>query len=191
MAIDVFYSTKEALRMHDSMRFREAIVEDASSLAAFSTRAFRDTYRDIDDPADITSYVSEHFTTDAMSAVIGDPGSTMLLAEVGTQLIGYAQLKLGEPPACVSGLAPIELARLYLGSEFIGQGYGSALMHAAQAKARSLGGQTLWLGVYDRNVRAVRFYERFGFTNVGGKEFVFGGHVYIDPIYSVRLSGAA
>lgn len=177
--------------MQDPMRLREAVVGDASSLASFAARAFWDTYRDIDDPADIASYVSEHFTTDALSTVIGDPGSTTLLAEVGTQLVGYVQLKLGEPPACVSGPAPIELARLYLGSEFIGQGYGSALMLAAQAKARSLGGQTLWLGVYDRNVRAVRFYERFGFTSVGGKEFLFGGRTYIDPIYCVRLSRAA
>jgi ribosomal protein S18 acetylase RimI-like enzyme len=173
------------------MRLREAIVQDAAPLAAFATRAFWDTYRDIDEPADIASYVSEHFTADALSTVIGDPTSTTLLAEIGAQLVGYAQLRIGEPPACVSGPAPIELARLYLSSELIGRGYGSTLMLAVQAKAKSLGGQTLWLGVYDRNVRAVRFYERFGFTNVGGKEFLFGGHVYVDPIYSVRLSRAA
>lgn len=173
------------------MRVREAIADDAERLAALAARTFCDAYRDLDDPADIRSYVAEHFTPSAVSAVIGDPCSTTLLAELRTQLVGYAQLQLGEPPACVSGSDPIELARLYLDTEVIGRGFGSALMHAAQAKARSLGGRTLWLGVYDRNVRAVRFYERFGFVRVGGKEFLFGGRVYIDPIYALGLCAAA
>jgi diamine N-acetyltransferase len=59
------------------------------------------------------------------------------------------------------------------------------------AEAARRGAQTLWLGVYDRNVRAVSFYERFGFTKVGGREFLFGGRVYIDPIYAAAVHAAA
>lgn len=60
-------------------------------------------------------------------------------------------------------------------------------MLAVQEEARRLGAATLWLSVYDRNVRAVTFYERFGFTRVGGKEFLFGGRVYIDPVYAAPV----
>jgi GNAT superfamily N-acetyltransferase len=169
---------------------RKAAPADAPALSAFASKAFRDTYRDIDDPRDIALYAAEHLSPQAIAAVIGDSASVILLAEVGSILAGYAILSRSEPPSCVVGPDSIELARFYLGATFIGCGYGRELMHAVHAEARQLGARTLWLGVYDRNVRAVRFYERSGMARVGGKEFLFGNHVYIDPIYSGPVDAA-
>jgi ribosomal protein S18 acetylase RimI-like enzyme len=64
-------------------------------------------------------------------------------------------------------------------------------MLAARTVARARQCKTIWLGVYDRNVRALEFYRKFGFTQVGGKEFTFGGRIYIDPIMSASVPGAA
>ena len=47
--------------------------------------------------------------------------------------------------------------------------------------------QTLWLGVYERNERARTFYKRWGFVDVGTKEFAFGGRTYFDPIMASRV----
>lgn len=161
--------------------------EDAAELAQLAATAFWDTYRDIDDPEDIASYVAEHFSADEMAAVMRGAGTTTLVAEVNGELAGYAILKWSDVPPCVAGPQAIELARFYLAQRFIGQKHGLRLMQAVHAEARLQGAQTLWLGVYDRNLRAVRFYERFGFANVGGKEFLFGGKVYVDPIYAMAV----
>lgn len=83
--------------------------------------------------------------------------------------------------------APIELARLYLREEALGKGLGAAFMRAAHAEARRQGCQTLWLGVYDRNVRAREFYRRSGFADVGTKEFLFGGLSYADPVMAAPV----
>jgi len=131
--------------------------------------------------------VAKHFHRDAVAGVICDPNTSLLLTEVSSQLAGYAQLSCSEAPPCVTGPDPLELVRLYLGASYIGHGHGAALMHAVHAEATRLGGRTLWLGVYDRNLRAVRFYERFGFVKVGGKEFEFGRRLYIDPIYAAPV----
>ena len=170
-----------------SVTLRRASIEDAATLAAFASKAFTDTYRATDDPAEIADYVAEHLNAQAIAEVIRDRASIVLLAELGHRLVGYAVLKSAETPSCVAGTKPIELARFYLGEEFIGKGIGSSLMRLVQREALRLGARTLWLSVYDRNVRAVRFYERFGFAKVGGKEFLFGGRIYIDPVYSVAL----
>jgi len=82
---------------------------------------------------------------------------------------------------------PIELARLYLDESVIGQGLGGRMMRAAQAEARRQGARTLWLSVYDRNLRAVDFYKRCGFVDVGGKEFFFGGKIYVDPVMAAPV----
>jgi GNAT superfamily N-acetyltransferase len=166
---------------------RFATVEDAAALAAFAAQAFTDTYRDLDDAQEIADYVAEHFQPEVVAGVIRDPACTTLLAWVGGQLAGYAILRDAPAPSCVTGPAPLELWRIYLGAGFIGQGLGALLMAEVHAQARRRGAHTLWLGVYDRNVRAVAFYERFGFVQVGGKEFLFGGRLYVDPIYAVTV----
>jgi GNAT superfamily N-acetyltransferase len=169
------------------LALRRASIEDARALAAFASKAFSDTYEGLDDPDDIADYVAEHFNPGAVAKVILDRAAITLLAEIGRELIGYAVLKSVEAPACVTGTKPVELARLYLGQRFIGKGIGTRLMLLIHEEALRLGARTLWLSVYDRNVRAVRFYERFGFTKVGGKEFLFGGRIYIDPVYTAPV----
>lgn len=165
---------------------RDATAEDATRLAGFAAQAFADTYRELSDAQEITDYVAEHFRAEVMAAVIADPACTTLLAEVGEELAGYAIVKAEAAPDCVSGPA-VQLWRLYLGEAFIGCGLGARLMRAAQAEARRQGAATLWLGVYDRNVRAVQFYERLGFAKVGGREFLFGGQIYVDPVYAAPV----
>lgn len=174
-----------------SVSLRRASVEDARALAAFASKAFSDTYGGMDDPGDIADYVAEHFNVEAIAKVIVDTIAITLLAEIDGELVGYAVLKSAGAPACVTGTHPIELARFYLGKGFIGRGIGSRLMLLIHGEALRLGARTLWLSVYERNIRAVRFYERFGFTKVGGKEFLFGGRLYIDPVYSAPVRNGA
>ncbi len=164
-----------------------ATAADADALAAFAAQAFTDTYRGLDDAQEIADYVAEHFTPDVMAGVILDPACTTLLARIDGQLAGYAVLRDKPAPACVAGPSPLQLWRLYLGQGFIGQGLGARLMGEVQARARQRGARTLWLGVYDRNVRAVEFYKRFGFAQVGTSEFLFGGRIYSDPIYAAPV----
>lgn len=166
---------------------RPATPSDADALAAFGARSFTDTYRDVDRPDDIAAYVAEAFQPARVAGWIADPLGHVLLSEVSGQLAGYAVLKRGPAPGCVAGPAPIELVRLYLDQAHIGQGLGAALMHAALAEARRQQARTMWLGVYERNQRAIAFYERFGFRRVGTKAFVFGGEVHQDPVYAAPV----
>ena len=170
---------------------RPAIPADAARLAIFAAQAFADTYRELSDAQEIADYVAEHFQPERVAAVLADPACATLLAQVGEQLAGYAIVRAGPAPACVTGSQPLELWRLYLGQGFIGQGLGVCLMNEVHALARTQGAGTLWLGVYDRNVRAVDFYQRCGFRHVGGKEFLFGGQIYIDPVYAAPVRPAS
>jgi ribosomal protein S18 acetylase RimI-like enzyme len=55
-------------------------------------------------------------------------------------------------------------------------------MRASIDEARRLGGSTLWLCVYERNPRAIAFYERFGMRVVGTKPWEWGGEIFQDPV---------
>lgn len=169
--------------MGDStFKIRRAAIADVAVLVELSASTFRDTYASAHAPAEVERHIALNFTPAQIAAEISGPASSVLLACVADDPVGYAALRLGPYPDCVPGPAPIELGRLYLTKASIGKGYGSALMRACLAEQARLGGGTLWLGVWDRNALACAFYEKWGFRRVGTYEFRFGETPYRDVV---------
>lgn len=173
--------------MTPPLTFRRGSAEDAEALARLAARTFLETYRDFEEVQDNAAYVAEHFQVPAIAALLLDPRCTTLLAESGRHLAGYAVLRAGTTPPCVTGANPLQLERFYLGAEATGRGEGARFLRAVQAEARILGALTLWLGVYHRNARAIGFYEARGFRRVGERDFPFGGTIFVDPVYAVMV----
>lgn len=167
---------------------RPASPDDAAILAQFAARAFVDAFIADNDPSDIEHYVSQAFTQAQVASEIANPESLFLLATLGGELVGYAKLHNGEALACVSGVRPVELVRLYSRVDHIGRGIGSALMRECLERAKKGGHDTIWLGVWERNKRAIDFYQRRTFTVVGSHEFVMGGDVQTDLIMQRSLT---
>jgi ribosomal protein S18 acetylase RimI-like enzyme len=89
----------------------------------------------------------------------------------------------------VEGPAPLELKRLYVARAWHGRGVAQALMDAALDAARARGARTLWLGVWERNPRAVAFYGKYGFTRVGEHTFLLGADPQTDWVLARPLEG--
>jgi GNAT superfamily N-acetyltransferase len=156
-------------------------------LIELASTTFRDTYGATDAAAEIAAYLATNFTPRAFADILADESMTLLVAESGERLVGYLQVKDSKPPPCVTGPAPIELSRLYLRVDTIGTGLGADFMRAMLAEARRRARQTLWLVVYSGNDKARDFYRRWGFVDVGFKDFRFGGQVYSDPVMAAPV----
>jgi ribosomal protein S18 acetylase RimI-like enzyme len=157
-----------------SVVIRPARVPDAPWLADLAERTFRETYTAYNTPEDMERYVSEHFGPELQAAELGDPRYLTLVAEVEGRPAGYTQLGQGPAPAGVTGAGPLEIMRFYIDRPWHGLGLAQALMGAAAEHARAAGARTLWLGVWERNPRAIAFYRKCGFTEVGTQSFVLG-----------------
>jgi len=166
---------------------RIATGDDIDGLVELAAATFRETYSSTDDATEIEEYIGREFTPQTLTTILNDPASIVLVALGDRRLLGYAHLKESPPPPCVTGATPIELARLYLRSETIGQGHGAALMKSVLSMARLRNRKTLWLVVYSRNEHARTFYRRFGFVDVGIKDFYFGGRSYPDPVMAMAV----
>ena len=156
------------------MTIRDARPADRDALAALAARAFRAAFGAQNDPADLDAYVGAAFDARQCGAELADPALRVLLAEDADGLRGYATLRDGAVDACVTGPAPLEVWRLYAAPEAVGQGVGAALMGACLDAARAMNRETVWLGVWDQNPRAIAFYERWGFRTVGSHGFRLG-----------------
>ena len=105
-----------------------------------------------------------------------------LLAERDGRLVGYAQVRHGPAPPCVADPAAIELHHFYLDASAHGTGLAQRLMAEVFAAAREAGAAHVWLGVWERNARATRFYEKCGFADVGSQAFVLGSDRQTDRV---------
>ena len=164
---------------------RQAAPSDALALAGFAAAAFADTFAADNTPADMAAYRAEAFGEERQRAELADPACTVLLAERGDTLMGYAMLREGAAPAGVNGIAPgnaMEIARLYAGKRWIGTGVGAALMQHCLDLATERAREWVWLGVWERNERAQAFYRKYGFRKVGSQIFVVGTDPQTDHV---------
>lgn len=153
---------------------RQATAADAERLNELAARTFWDTFAPYNRPEDMQAYMSATFTVPQMAAEIADPRATFFIAEVAGEFAGYAKLYAAAVPPCVTGARPVELARLYVGQDYLGKGIGPMLMQACLDAARRGGYETIFLGVWEHNERAKAFYHKCGFRVVGEHEFILG-----------------
>jgi ribosomal protein S18 acetylase RimI-like enzyme len=170
---------------------RPATEADAALLAEMGARTFRDSYAHLNRPQDIENYIAANFSPAQIEKELRDPAATFLLATEARTIVGYIKLRDGQKPDSVSGPAPVELERIYVERETIGKGYGSALMAACLEVARQAGFETVWLGVWEKNQRAIRFYKKWGFLVVGRQTFILGDAVQSDFVMARPIEAPA
>jgi diamine N-acetyltransferase len=168
----------------EQTRIRAAHRSDIEALAVLAAQTFREAFAGDNAPDDINSYVSEAFSAERLRSEFADARNQFVLAFLGEREapVGYAKLRMGRADASVQGPDPIELERLYVLRSALGRGIGAALMRACLDAASRGGHRTLWLGVWERNARAIAFYERWGFEVVGDHAFHLGSDEQTDLI---------
>jgi len=172
-----------------AIAIRRAGPPDAARLAALAERTFVDTFGADNDPEDMEAYVAQAFGEVRQRGELLDPTISVFLAERDDETVGYVMLR-DEPHADVPARHAVEIARLYATREAMGTGVGTALMHAAFAEAAALGAGAVWLGVWERNARAIAFYTRHGFRDVGVQHFQLGADRQCDRVMRRDLPGA-
>jgi len=156
--------------------------KDAQELSDIAARLFHQTYDGKMPSPDLESYVAEDFTLEVQLSELQDPDVTTLLAESDGELVGYAQIRRKTVPVAIESNVPIELWRIYLDKSSQGLGIGKLLLSAAGNAASEMGSQHIWLGVWERNIQAISFYERHGFSVVGSQEFNIGTETHNDLV---------
>lgn len=165
---------------------RQATVHDAPALAALAAKTFSSTFGNSNSAEDLATYLKSAYGVSQQTAEIQDPSVVTLLGFKGDDLLGFAQIRNGLAPKCVAIESPIELQRLYVDHSAHGSGLALQLMQHAQTAASSFGGTHLWLGVWEFNPRAIAFYRKVGFFEVGSQVFLFGS----DPQRDLVMVGA-
>jgi ribosomal protein S18 acetylase RimI-like enzyme len=141
---------------------------------------YYETFSPMNTPENMQAYMASAFTLPQFKAELSDARAVFLLAEIDGHLCGYAKLQAHEAPKCVAGDAPIELVRFYIDQSWQGRGLASALMEACLAEAKCGGFKTIYLGVWEKNLRAQAFYRKYNFVRAGEHTFQMGDDPQVD-----------
>lgn len=169
------------------LHIRRATLADAPLIASLGAETFMSSFGSQNTPENLAKHLAAAFDEEIQRRELTDPAVTYLIAEQTGRTAGYAQVREGDAPACITGAAPVEVRRFYVTHDFHGTGIAQALMEACANEARQRGGRTLWLGVWEQNPRAIRFYTKCGFEDVGGQTFMLGDDPQQDHVLSRSL----
>jgi ribosomal protein S18 acetylase RimI-like enzyme len=166
---------------------RRAEASDARPLALLAEQTFRATFEAMNTPEDMRLHCEAHYSEGLQRRELLDPSLVTLVCERSGQLVGFAQLRRGPGPECVSAQQPVEILRLYIAQAWQGRGVAQELMATAVACAESQGADQIWLGVWERNPRAIAFYKKCGFAEVGEHTFLLGTDAQRDIVMNRRV----
>lgn len=167
---------------------RAAKLSDAKNLSKLAELTFRDTFSDQNTPENMDSHCQSSYGEEIQAQEISDPGYVTIVAEANGQLMAYAQLKWGKAPNCVAAKSPGEIQRLYVDKAFHGKGLAHELMSECLNIFKERNTDIAWLGVWESNPRAIAFYKKFNFQEVGEHIFSLGSDpqrdiILVRPVY--------
>lgn len=170
------------------MNIRYGTIDDAKMLSELGARTFYDTFAKDNTPENMAAYLKASFSPDIQLAELSAPENIFLIVEVENTAAGFAQIVLGSQEESLHGTRPLEIRRIYAANEYIGKGVGKVLMKTSLREARERGCDCVWLGVWEKNPRAIAFYKKWGFREVGTHVFTVGTDPQRDFIMELGLT---
>lgn len=169
------------------MNIRYGNLRDAKMLSELGAQTFYDSYANDNTPEDIALHIKNSFSIEIQSAELSDPAVIFLITELDDSAIGYAKLKLGNQNKSIRGTKPLEIERIYVLQKHIGKGIGKRLMESCISEAKQRGCNSVWLGVWEGNGRAIEFYKKQGFSEAGEHVFKLGDDLQRDLIMELEI----
>jgi len=160
----------------ESILIRQATEEDAKLLTDLAYTTFWDAFahHPKNAPDDLNHYMRQAFNQEQITSELAYAKNIFLIAEIDGEAAGYSKIIIDNIEPGITATRPVELSRLYAHQKHLGQGVGQTLMDACFERARAEDRDVMWLGVWEYNPRAQRFYEKNGFRVVGSHVFRLG-----------------
>lgn len=166
---------------------RKASLNDVDLIVEIGKRTFYDTFATFNSKEDMDDYLAKNFDPAQVLSELNDDRNTFLLAENKSEVIGYAKVRKSGVPDEIRELNAIEIERVYAAKEYLGKKVGQTLISACESVARSYGFETVWLGVWEHNQRAISFYKKSGYEVFGSHPFILGTDHQTDLLMKKQL----
>ena len=154
--------------------------EQLPELVQMARKSFLEAFTEGNKPENVNAYMNEAFTLEQFQNEFENEASTFFVAQLSGKIIGYTKVNLVPAQTDIHDPKSLEIARLYVLEAYLGIGLGKKLLDKAFSFAKENGLDYVWLGVWEHNARAIRFYEKNGLEKFGSHPFPFGDEIQTD-----------
>ncbi len=174
--------------MKELIKIRRIDVADAELLMKVSIETFQVAYAAYNTTEDIEAFIAHNFNKKQLEQELKEEQNMFFFVYVNNDVAGYCKLRKSLPPQHLEGMRAIELERLYILQVHQKKNVGGALMQHCIDHASANGYRVLWLGVWEHNHNAIRFYEKWGFTLFGDHIFKLGSDIQTDLLMKKNVT---
>ncbi len=150
---------------------RKITLADLEQLRSLAVQTFTEAFSSLNTEENMRQYLSEAFSSEKLMEELNSPGSEFYFAAVNEEIAGYLKVNTGEVQTELAGQNGLEIERIYVLQKFQGQKIGQKLFEMALQIAKQQKCSYLWLGVWEKNLKAIQFYRKNGFE-------VFDKHIF-------------
>ncbi len=160
---------------------------DVAALVEAGRQTFSETFQNTISEENLAQYLDDSFHPDRILEELSHPESLFYLAHINGAVAGYLKINTGKAQTEPQDEAALEVERIYVKKEWHGKLVGQALMDHALEIARDKKATYVWLGVWPKNYRAVRFYQKYGFEVFDTHTFYTGGEYQTDYLMKLHM----
>ena len=169
------------------MKIRKINIDDLEALRDLSNQTFKETFEEVNTEEDMQKYLLENLSIEKLKTELENVNSEFYFAENNDEILGYLKLNFKDAQTEKVEENYFEIERIYVLKAFLGQKIGQILFDKAIEIGREKNLEYVWLGVWEENHRAIRFYEKNGFEIFGKHDFVLGKDVQTDLLMKLKL----
>ncbi|MGL2966319.1 N-acetyltransferase family protein [Flavobacterium sp. XGLA_31] len=170
-----------------TITLRKATRHDIDSLQHISRQTFEETFSESNTEENMKRYLEDSFAVEKLTAELEDENSAFYFAESEGAVIGYLKINFGASQTELKDHKALEIERIYVLKAFLGKNVGQVLYDKAIQIAQEQQAEYLWLGVWEENPRAIRFYEKNGFVVFDKHIFKLGDDEQTDLMMKLQL----
>ena len=147
----------------ETIEIRQIGLDNTTELQQIGRLTFTETFAEHNSPENLTDYLEESFATVKLTNELKNPDSRFYFAFVGSKVAGYLKINFGKAQTEDIDPSAMEIERIYVLKEFQGKKVGQSLFQKAMGAAAESGAYMVWLGVWEKNHKALNFYRKNGF----------------------------
>ena len=162
-------------------------ITEVDELLEISKNTFVTYFKDYNSEDNLNQYVQNAFTIDKISSELKNPNSEFYFAKYKDENVGYLKINFASAQTELQDKNSLEIERIYVIENFIGKKVGQVLFEKALEIAKNANLKYIWLGVWEQNFRAIRFYEKQNFVKFDSHVFMMGNDEQTDYLMKLML----
>lgn len=172
----------------DNIEIKKISIKEIDQLQKIGRQTFQETFSESNSEDNMKSYLETGFSNEKLTAELTDENSEFYFAILENKVIGYLKINFGVSQTELKDNKALEIERIYVSKEFHGKSVGQLLYNKAIEIANHKKSEYVWLGVWEENLRAIKFYRKNGFVEFDKHIFKLGNDEQTDIMMKLKLA---